>query len=245
MKFTYDKHEFQYDKNFLPSLLFMAVSGSHSYGWNRKDSDLDVRIVWMPSLLQALSVEHKGKSRHFIIDNIDYEEKPLHNYLRLLVKGNGNALENLFQHKLYENKQKVDELQKITLTNLHKGFLKHYLGYYASLQKDLSNPTRIEKYGMVKLLLCSYRVLQAGIILAEKVKVEPNVEKQAKMLGTRFCSALLEQHRSGSTIVYASKDYLGEIEALKKRLEKNLEESEWYSIFPSNDYDKWLVKHYT
>jgi len=237
MDFNYNNFTWTYDSKYLHKLLFVAVSGSHSYGWVTKDSDLDVRYVWIPTIEQALSLRYRGKIMHNIYNNIDSTSIPLAHYLKLLMKGNGNFLENLFQHKLYENEELVKKLQGIVKGNLHIGYLHHYLGYYYSLQKDMNIPSRKKRYGTQKLLLNMYRVLQAGMILAEFHSIEYNVKEQANLLGNLICLELLDNYLSNNKII--PKSVFEDLEALEIGLKAYIDKSKFTKLSPSVVYDRY------
>lgn len=246
MKFKYRGFDFDlWNSNYADDLLFIAVSGAHSYGWARDDSDLDVRLVWIPDLLQALSVIHRGKTKQSQHNNIDLVSYPIHHFLKLLVKGNGNCLENLFQEKLHQNETLVQKLQKLTLENLHIGFLKHYLGYSNGLIKDMENPSRLQRYGKVKLLLASYRVLLAGLILARKREVIYTIQKQFWSVSTDYCIELLGFYLlKNEPYPQLLADARKEILQLQGELKKEIEESSWFKVFPSIVFDQWLLDYY-
>ena len=244
MKVPYDKFTVEWDSKF-QDLLFVAVSGAHSYGWARDDSDLDVRFVWMPDLTQALSVIHRGRTRQFTQKGVDYAFYPVHEFLRLLVKGNGNCLENLFQKKLYQNEELVQQVQQVTIDNLHVAFLKHYLGYSTSLLKDMENETRLKRYGIEKLLLCSYRVLQAGLILAREKKVVYTLQEQVwhdfHNNSVELLGFYLVNEKPSKQLLSDAKD---DIAKLRSELEKEIETCTWLKMFPSVVYDQLLVDYY-
>ena len=248
MKYEYGKYWFD-SPDIGTKKLFMAVSGAHSYGWATDYSDLDVREVWLPTLLQSLSVCFRGKPKQttpiFSSGDVDFVSYPIRNFLGLLVKGNGNCLENLYQPKLYEDKQLVDELKQLTMENLHKGFLKHYLGYSVGLMKDMSNTTRLERYGFCKLALGAYRVLYAGLTLARSRDVIYNVREHFKRYTTTYGEHILDMYYDEDdpcqTLRTNVKD---ELVCLQNELNKEISWCGWYNIFPSIVYDRWLVKQY-
>jgi len=201
MKFQFDDCEFSlWDSKYEKDLFLVTVSGSHRFGWVKSDSDLDVKLVWIPDLMQALSVKYKGKNKHKrteISNNkiLCLESKPIVNFFYELTKGNGNNLEWLFMPPLHQKPEAVEEIKKLTIDNLHKGFLGHYLGYYSkSLKKDMDNPSRLKKYGLEKLLLCSYRVLRTGIILGQTKQVIYNVQEQDKFGFGDCCNDILSYY---------------------------------------------------
>jgi len=165
---------------------------------------------------------------------VDFVSYPIADYLRLLAKGNGNIIENLFEPKLYQNERLVNELQKIILESLHKGILKHYLGYSVSLKKDMENPSRLQRYGLDKLILCRYRVLLAGLLVEKRKEIIYNLNEQHKFIKTDFCSDILTHYLLHSD---ASKPLLTnaqeELEKLCDALKRVITQSTLPSSFPT------------
>ena len=237
----------------------MKESRANAYGWSTAKSDLDVRRVFFPDIQQALSCffscrtkEHKEKCDRGLIEHTDY---PIQVFLRLLAKGNGNALDNLFEAtgkpdpKLYVDKPKVLELQKIVLDHLHLGFLMHCTGYDIHLKKDLENETRLKRYGEQKLLLSRYKILLEGLILAEHKKVVYNLREQHEYIQTNWCLELLECYQTGQPFLggRANQESYREIEQLHYKLAKVIETINWPAGHQSPidvALDHWLVDYY-
>jgi len=253
MNFKFRDYEFYLDtKNIKLGTLFIAVSGSHPYGWGTPRADLDIRKVWIPDINQALSIEYRGnvKETKMPLDDgrvIDLVDIPLYRFLGTLSrKGNGNYLENLFQEKLWCMDKEVKEVQEIVMKNLHTGFLDHYLGYYyKSLKPDMLNPSRLVKYGLQKLILMSYRVLRSGLILGEKRVVVYNLLEQDKYIESNICLQVRQEYLNGKPtrpkLLLKAKKELDELHLLLKETKKNCG---WYEVFPDHLFDRWLKKYY-
>ena len=148
---------------------------------------------------------------------------------------------------LHQKPNAVEEIKKLTIDNLHKGFLRHYLGYYSkSLKKDMDNPSRLKKYGLEKLLLCSYRVLRTGIILGQTKQVIYNVQEQDKFGFGDCCNDILSYYLNDKKLSEEQIETAKmELDLYEDYLKTIKEKSEWNEIFPSVVYDRWLTKHYT
>jgi len=247
MKFKVRNIEFSlWDKKYSNDLLFIALSGSDAYGWAKKKSDIDTRLVWIPDILQALSIHYRGNIKHskneFDNGTVDLVQMPMYKFLDGLTKGNGNYLENLFQDKLVSQPKLVKELQQLTIENLHTSFLKHYIRYYnKSLSKDMTIPARLTKYGLQKLLLSSFRVLRAGIILAEHKEVVYNLDKQEEYLPNPFWSKIREDYLNNQESYYLfTKHAKAKLEFLEQDLDSLIKTSKWYKVFPDIVYDRWI-----
>lgn len=201
----YLDYEFYTDKKSMESLLFISISGAHAYGWSTKESDLDIREVTVPRIQQLISPFFQMKTKSWteeslngnkkIIDIVNY---PIDHFLRLLNKGNGNTLDNLFQEKLIERTEEVKDLQDIVFEHLHQRFILHQIGYAKSIWHDLSVQSRLEKYGRKKLYLQLYKTLRQGIILAKYKEIVFNVIEQQEYLSSNYILNLLSNNKMKS-----------------------------------------------
>jgi len=250
MKF--DRFNFELKNVIRQDNLFLVVSGSHAYGWNTVKSDLDLRYVYFPKLSHVLSIDFRGKPFEYKEGNngeIDCTVYPIQSFLRLLAKGNGNSIDNLFQasgsNSIFYKKEEVEKLQDIVMRNLHVGVIDHCLGYDESLIKDLNNEVRIARYGKKKLLLCRYKILLEGNILADYGNVVYNLREQQSWIKTKHCIPLLDSYLNTEYI----EDYnpqVKEIDKLRFRL-KTTKESLKLSNSNENlklQLDSWLLNHY-
>lgn len=186
---------------------FVALCGSHSYGWSTDKSDIDLRVVYLPSFNEVINPFQTVKINQYMELPYDITTIPLSHFLGLLVKGNANYLENLYMTKIKTNHVEL-QLKNIIGRYLHHGFLSHYLGYYQSLKHDLNNATRLEKYGYEKLAMNSYRVLMTGIILHEKRKVVYNLKDLDMYFPETNALIVLEEYLKGNTIMEPDKKYI-------------------------------------
>jgi len=251
MRFEYKGSKFDlWDSKYKDSLLFVAVSGSPSYGWDKEDSDIDIRLVWIENILQALAVRYGGKNNHgrTTLENgkvLCVDSKPMGRFLALLVKGNGNCLENLFQTHLHSNEKLVKEIQQLTMDNLHISFLKHFAGYAMNLQKDMTIPSRLEKFGIQKQILSALRILRAGLILGEYKQVVPNIKEQQKYHYSNYQFTILYDYLDGveskPSMITGAKY---EIQYYDKKLHDLIKSCKWYNVFPSIVFDRLRRDYY-
>jgi len=165
--------------------LFIAISGSHAFGWDNKNSDLDIIFVEFIPMEQLVSPFYRHTTRQRQCGIYDKHMYPIQDYLRLLAKGNGNALDNLFEPKIYQKENLVKSLQAVVKEELHIGFIDHCLGYALSIRKDLFNQSRLAKYGAAKLLLTRYRVLLQGMLILDG-KIEYNLVNMDKLFKGKY-----------------------------------------------------------
>ncbi len=152
---------------------------------------------------------------------VEITDYPIQNFIGLLAKGNGNALDNLFQAEtetsIHTRTKEVNDLKQITLEYLHNGFLNHCIGYDTSLANDMANPTRLERYGPQKLALCRYKILLEGMILANHREVCYNLLDQSNFVQTKYCLPLLSDYTSGQPPSDLS-SIKGELDQLRAQL---------------------------
>lgn len=234
----------KYVKN---NCLFICVSGSHSFGWAKKTSDLDLRFVFFPQLGQIVSPFFKYHTVSRIEKDVDITEYPVDHYLQLLCKGNGNAVDNLFEPKLAEQKEHVQSLQEIVKDSIHRGFIAHCLGYSCAIKKDFVIPSRLERYGVEKLLLCRYRVLLQGFNLLQG-NIEYNLPRLLKTCDTQNCAEVLASYISDKeTDVELIASAIEETSVLHDRLSHLLECSKLPHSERSlliSKLDRWIKQQY-
>ena len=254
MLFNYNDREFPIETKWVKSCLFIAVSGSNSFGWDKPNSDLDLVHVWMPLIENLISpFWGANKNRHSIHGDMDRREYPIQNFLRLLAKGNGNALDNLFEPKLYEMKEQVKELQDIVKTHIHKGFIHHCLGYSKSIKKDFDISSRVETTGLHKLILTRYRVLLQGFCLLDG-KIEYNLPRLLKIVSkTDWASPIAEKvlddylASENNNILKQSKLLIAaklDTDTLHEMLEVELSDSLIEHSTIEVPLDRWMIRFY-
>jgi predicted nucleotidyltransferase len=140
--------------------LFMCVTGSHMWGTSDKDSDLDIRGVFINRTYDVLSLYPPRDTIETInaFPNVDIQMYELGKTFKMLLGNNGNIVEMLLTPTVFLDTSEVD------FTAVADGFLTqelatYYAGYYHSQRK------RAAQNRGGKALLYAYRELMAGIIL--------------------------------------------------------------------------------
>ena len=200
-------------------IIFCALTGAHSFGWVTKKSDVDLRVLYLPTKKEIIDPFHSLKIKQYMESPpLDITTIPFGHFCSLLTKGNANYLENLYMPKTNQNEKDVSILKDIVGRNLHKAYLGHYLGYYDSLQKDLHNQTRIERYGYQKLILNAYRVLLSGIVLEKNHRVLFNLYELDMAYPTTHVINVLEDYLAGKEPDYKYLEISDELVVLKEKL---------------------------
>ena len=148
-------------------LLFEAVSGSHAYGLQHKDSDIDLRGVFLMPKAQFYSLNHTDQVSDTKNDEVYYELKK---FIDMLVKNKPNFLEILgtpadcirYQHPLFDKLKLKDFLTK-EAKNTFAGYALSQIKKARGLKKKIVNP--MEKRRKSVLEFCYVQVGQGSIPL--------------------------------------------------------------------------------
>lgn len=149
-------------------LLYLAISGSHAWGLQREDSDVDLRGVYQKPTNKILEL-HKGK------DTIEYHDGPLdvqlyevEKFLRMLCKHNGNMVSLLHSPlHLYKNSEHV------SWHVLGKAFLTKKLRFYYRGYADSQRKRALSQRGG-KALIYTYKEMFSGLYLMKYGKMNFN-----------------------------------------------------------------------
>lgn len=135
-------------------LLFESVSGSHAYGLNHKDSDIDLRGVFVmpkPQFYGLTQMDQVSDERN---DEVYYELKK---FVDMLVKNKPNFLEILatpadcirYQHPLFKKFQLSDFLSK-QAKNTFAGYALSQIKKARGLKKKIVNPMPRERKSVLE-----------------------------------------------------------------------------------------------
>lgn len=141
------------------NVVLLVVAGSHGYGLNTEESDLDIRGISMGTPDSILGMESFDIFDNKNTDTVIYSMK---RFVELAMKGAPNVLEILFSNP--ENILYCDEkIGKMLLDNrnmfLSKRIYYSFKGYAKNALKDAekrleTNPKKADKYAMHYIRLC-------------------------------------------------------------------------------------------
>lgn len=141
------------------NIVLLVVAGSHAYGLNTEESDLDIRGISMGTPDSILGMESFDIFEDKNTDTVIYSMK---RFMELAMKGAPNVLEILFSNP--ENILYCDEeIGKMLLDNrdmfLSKRVYYSFKGYAKNALKDAekkleTNPKKADKYAMHYIRLC-------------------------------------------------------------------------------------------
>lgn len=153
-------------------LLYVTISGSHLYGFESKDSDVDFRGCYLVDTnnLLGLSTPRDYIERIIEPDN-DVVLFELKKELGLLNKGNCNVLEHLFANQLYTSDEYF-ELKKIIGLNLNVNGIYHS---YRGMAWENYNKFCLKGMHTVKKFLYVFRGILAGMHAISNRQIQPNL----------------------------------------------------------------------
>lgn len=161
--------------------LLVVASGSHSYGFPSADSDVDVKGIHVAPAAAVLGLEGARETESFLgfegRVEIDYTSHELGRACRQLLDGNGNALEWALGRVVLREHPRAPELRALARRNLHRGALRHYLGFSRSLLKEYERGKAETGRGRVKPLLYVFRTALTGVHLLRAGEVEPDLPR--------------------------------------------------------------------
>ncbi len=154
-------------------LLFASISGSHMYGFPSFDSDYDVRGAHILPLekVVGLYTERETVEWKQFVDGIEFDlvTHDIKKYFELLLKRNGNVLEQIFSPLNYRKTAYMEELREIAKGCITKNHGHAYRGYARGIWRSF------EKNKRLKPLLYVFRVLLTGLHLMKTGEVESNI----------------------------------------------------------------------
>lgn len=145
-------------------LLFAAVTGSHAFGCATSASDYDVHGMHLLGIKEVLGLgspreTHEQKMAHPRDGKeVDVSTHDLRKFVRLLLKGNGNVLEDLYSPLVLFTSLVHEELKEISTGCITKQLALHYKGMAFNQQRRM-------RANEIKKLLHIYRCLLMGIHL--------------------------------------------------------------------------------
>jgi len=180
-------------------LFSLVISGAHLYGFESKDSDIDIRGVYIVNthkllgltkprqVIDKITLSANGKE---FKDIVIYE---LGKETRLLIKSNCNAFERLVSEpKLFTSSEYLDWYKKMLLTKI--GVYRSYKGLAMhNYDKFISSGRK----STVKKYLYIFRGLMAGITTLEEHRIEPNINILTRRFKVPIIKKLVRLKKEG------------------------------------------------
>jgi len=152
------------------SLLYLVVSGSHAWGLERPDSDIDLRGVYQDPTVKLLGL-HKGRDTIEFTDGIyDVQLYEVEKFFRMLCNHNGNMVNLLWLPR------PVRLSLQIPWVYMARNFLTKRLRFYYRGYAESQRKRAMSQRGG-KALIYTYREMFSGLYTMRYGKMEHNFKK--------------------------------------------------------------------
>ena len=174
--------------NFVPRpLLFASVSGAHLYGFASPDSDVDLRGCHILPVADLLGLDDPQLTleRMALVDGVEVDlvSHDLKKFVTLLIRQNGNYLEQLFSPLMVVDTPQAEELRHLVRQgNIARHVYHGYAGYAKGKQQEWLSEA-LKGDGRLKPLLYAYRVCLTGIHLLRTGEVNASLADLAPVYG--------------------------------------------------------------
>jgi len=208
-----------YSKN---GTLFNAyISGSHLYGWESKNSDIDIRGCYILKKENFLGLNTPKEVIETKIGDKDVVLFEIKKAIKLALKGNCNILEGINAQQFYKQADFVKLKQLINNAFGKRGIYNSYRGMAEFNYKKfiLGGRNTVKKY------LYVFRGLMAGIYCLRTGLIEPNIEKLNKHFKIKEVNKLLDIKRKGLENEPLKDLEEGKLDSLIKKLFDKMDEA--------------------
>lgn len=212
-------------------LLNAYISGSHLYGWDSKDSDVDIRGCFILRKEKFLGLDNPKEVIEINTeDNKDIVLFEIKKLIRLALRGNCNILEEINSPQFYKKADFVKLKQLINNAFGKKGIYNSYRGMASFNYKRfiLCGRNSVKKY------LYVFRGLLAGIYCLQTGLIKPNIEELNKHFKIKEIDKLLEIKRAGKENEPLKDLEEGYLDELIKGLFDKIDEAYIKSKIPEN-----------
>lgn len=164
-------------------LLFATVSGAHLYGFPSKDSDWDLRGVFVLPAREVVGLDHGPDTleAHGDADGLDLDlvTHDAAKFFGLMLRRNGYVLEQVHSPLVVLTTPAHEELKALARACVTRHHAHHYRGFFGTEVSifQRQNPRR------VKPLLYCYRILLTGIHLMRTGEIESNLPQLLETYG--------------------------------------------------------------
>jgi predicted nucleotidyltransferase len=183
-------------------VLFATLSGSHLYGFDSPDSDVDVRGMHAAPVASLLSlkpdretIEVMAERDGFEIDLVTHEARK---YLALLVKGNVNSVDQIVSPLVVITSEWHRRLAELLPRVFSKAYANPYRGLARTQWTLMKNGQKMK----IKSLLYVYRALLGGILLMRTGVPEPNLRRLNETFRLMHVDELIERKASTAELAY-------------------------------------------
>ncbi|MBW2973468.1 nucleotidyltransferase domain-containing protein [Candidatus Woesearchaeota archaeon] len=151
--------------------VFYSLSGAHLYGFASKDSDFDIRGCHIVPTKELLGLRKPWPVVEIMQGDNDFVSQEIEKFIGLMIKPNGNVLEQLLSPLNIVTSKEHRELKKLAKGCMCRRLYFHYNGMAMQNYKKFLDKGK----NTVKKYLYVLRSLMTGIYLLEQGKLEPNI----------------------------------------------------------------------
>lgn len=168
-------------------LLFGCVSGAHMYGFDSPDSDVDLRGCHILPVAAVIGLDEPRLTldRMAVVDGVEVDlvSHDLKKYVTLLIRQQGNYLEQLYSPLSVVDTAQAEELRQLMRQgNITRQAYHGYAAYARNMHKEWRDAAT-QGAGRLKSLLYAYRVSLTGIHLLHTGEVNANLAELAPIYG--------------------------------------------------------------
>jgi hypothetical protein len=174
-------------------LFNLCISGSHLYGFESEDSDVDYRGTFVLNTNNFLTMERPIDVIEFNHDGNDVVLFEIKKEMGLALRGNCNIIEHINCKQIYNTARFVEFRQLINNSYGKKGLYDSYSGMATFNYKKfiLQGKRTYKKY------LYVMRGLMAGIYVLQTGQIEPNIDKLNEYFKIPEVKELIRMKKSG------------------------------------------------
>jgi uncharacterized protein len=218
--------------------IYYTLSGSHLYGFNSPDSDIDIRGCHCEELSETIGLHTPKTERSMTKGDLDIVSFDLKKELGLMLSNNSNVMENILAEPIYKKPQ-YDYLRELAQKSISAIIAKPFWGmaeHNLHLYIRTFNPAYREK--SVKKSLYVLRAYMAGIYVLERGRIESNLKKLNKMRRFRIpiVDELIEAKIKGTEHMTTSTHQL--TDEVISRLQKDFKYAEANTVLPQRPDEK-------
>lgn len=217
-------------------VIWVGLTGSHTYGFPSPDSDLDLKGVHVLPAMRLLGMREPELSEDYLDEwrgrEYDLTLNEIAKAARLVLAGNGNMLERLLGPMPLLTTPLGHQLARLAKTSLSKRVANHYRGFFQGMRREAELQHRNNAL-TAKTLLYGYRVALTGIHLLATGELFTDVRPLAQERGLTLVPELVDI-KSNAEFQTVSNDLLASVEDDFHSLEAALLETVASSSLPSH-----------
>lgn len=229
-------------------MLNVMLSGSHLYGWTNEDSDMDFRGFHIHKTSDFFKLEKPDSVVELMQDDVDYVSFEIEKTIKLILKNNGNVLEQVFAKQIYASND-FNTLRKLARKTISKKICYHYKGMAENnYNKFIKTKKKSYKTRTVKKYLYVIRALMIGIHVLNTGRLIPNITELNKKMKKPYVNDLIRLKKKGKEWENKlNKEKSEKIEEFIKKLFSEIDNSYKKSGLPEKpnnreSFERFLIK---